>query len=248
MKRLITILFIIPLTVLGQINDNWDAVKVGSSDMKKIYVGNTLVWQKLPYYVDNGGLASSTGSTMNVSYPSGVSVGDGLILIFKIYAGDINAGSPPPAPSGWTIIGFYQDIGYDFYAAVYYRVPSSPLSGTVSLTNTYSSTINQNGIIYRYSNVNGADATLASVGMYYGYSFSITPTPGIDELGIITTVNFTSGEVSTSGDFVEDSKIVDSGTSVTTVALSKIGDGTQKTASYSVASFINFVMSGFSFY
>lgn len=46
MRKLITILLLLPFFAFSQINDNWDAVKVGTTDMSKIYVGSTLVWQK----------------------------------------------------------------------------------------------------------------------------------------------------------------------------------------------------------
>lgn len=47
MKKIITIaLMFISITGFSQITDTWDAVKVGSTDIGKIYVGSNLVWEK----------------------------------------------------------------------------------------------------------------------------------------------------------------------------------------------------------
>ncbi|WP_372651000.1 hypothetical protein [Draconibacterium sp.] len=46
MKNLLVGILLLPFFAVGQINDTWDAVKVGTTDMGKIYVGSTLVWQK----------------------------------------------------------------------------------------------------------------------------------------------------------------------------------------------------------
>lgn len=43
---LLKISILICFSSFGQINDTWDAVKVGTTDMQKIYVGSTLVWEK----------------------------------------------------------------------------------------------------------------------------------------------------------------------------------------------------------
>ena len=36
----------ISITGFSQINDTWDAVKIGTTDMSRIYVGEKLVWEK----------------------------------------------------------------------------------------------------------------------------------------------------------------------------------------------------------
>lgn len=44
MKAILLFLILVPGLCFGQITDNWDAVKVGETDISKIYVGEDLVW------------------------------------------------------------------------------------------------------------------------------------------------------------------------------------------------------------
>ena len=203
---------------------------------------------ELPSYANNGGLANSTTATINIPYPSGTSAGDGLILAFKIYSGDVNVGSPPSAPSGWTLLGYHMDIGFDYYYAFYYRLPTSGLSGSVTLTHTFSSPISQNGIIYRYVNVGGVNSSLTSVGTYYhSGTIDITATPDSGELGVILSIEFTTSTVTTGGTYHLDSKILDSSIgNVTFVATSITGSGTSENATF-LGGYIHGTLAGFSF-
>lgn len=130
MKALITTLLLFPIIVFGQITDTWDAVKVGTTDMSKIYVGNTLVWQKptdIPIaYKGSGGLASIVSTTLDVPIPSNSS-GNLLIMIVGV-----EATTTINTPSGWTLDDV--DSGYGSTFAVFHKFIISSESGTQPVT------------------------------------------------------------------------------------------------------------------
>lgn len=70
MKKIIAIaLLFISIISFSQINDTWDAVKIGTTDMSRIYVGDKLVWQKSDV-CEYGDLSNYNVIVINSSYAS----------------------------------------------------------------------------------------------------------------------------------------------------------------------------------
>ena len=136
-----------------------------------------------PDYVSNGGIASSDGTTFNVSYPSGVVSGDVLVMI--IAADTLNA---YPTISGWNFASVQntENGGY----AVYLRATTGSLSGSVTVSKTsYSKCF---GIIMRFSNASGwSDYAGTSVGEYCGAQTG-TISPDATQLGCIVSIYYST--------------------------------------------------------
>ena len=84
MKRLLLILFILPVIVFGQ-NDKWDAVYSGTTEISKIYKGEDIVWEKdsgvdttsfiMAFSIDDNSLTiplyNTTGYDMSIDWGDG---------------------------------------------------------------------------------------------------------------------------------------------------------------------------------
>jgi hypothetical protein len=232
MRKLITILLLLPFFAFSQINDNWDAVKVGTTDMSKIYVGSTLVWQKqvLPYYLDNGPMRYiSSSSTLELPMPNSVEDNQVAVAVITLIKSGTSTGEIS-TPTGWTRVAEYSVSTQ--YNALFAKSLDGGESASYNFTQTFSNFTEMWGAIFTYANATNFSGGGTS---FYQNSTGFTSLPTIanERLG----VNFCSiriGEtISISGDLSTDAILGGSGYGMTISATSLIGDGSQKTVTYS---------------
>lgn len=121
MKNLLIAILLLPLFAVGQINDTWEAVKVGTTDMGKIYVGSSLVWQKQAALIQYIGASSAYNQSASLSTGThaNTNVGDLLILILRTKHGVTYSS----APSGWST--YYEAPYMSFFypnVVVWYKI------------------------------------------------------------------------------------------------------------------------------
>ncbi|WP_319502579.1 hypothetical protein [uncultured Draconibacterium sp.] len=240
MKNLIIGLLLLPLFAVGQINDTWDAVKTGTTDMGKIYVGSTLVWAKPsqnPAYFGTGYMRfASSSSTMELPMPSSVSSNQVAVAVITLVKTGTSTGSIS-TPSGWAkVTEFTTSTNYNvlFAKSLNGSEPSS-----YDFTQTFSNFSYMWGAIFSYSNA--SNFTNATTGLYVnttGFSVNTTPTTGR------LCVNFCAipdGQtISVSGDYSTNVRLGGSGYGQTIAATSVLGDGSQKTVTYSWPTQVSF--------
>jgi len=124
-----------------------------------------------PIYVNNGGVGVTTGSSYTPGLPSGVSVGD--LLILEVVLGI--SGAVVPTPSGWTpIMNQYYALRTNSFA-VFYQVYAGGSAPTIT-GGTYIA-----AVISRFT---GARTTtpIGAIG-----TFNTGQTPTITSSGLTTT-------------------------------------------------------------
>lgn len=126
MKRLFLIFIFFPVFGFGQINDNWDAVKVGTDDISKIYVGVDLVWEKTVGELTfptvtaaaNYTFDDSDNQSITITIPHTVSVGDFIVIGVIATDGTAHQGL---TTEGYTLQGSLNESNYseiDIYSKV----------------------------------------------------------------------------------------------------------------------------------
>jgi len=160
MKNLIVILIFLPFVAFSQINDTWDAVKVGTTDMSKIYVGSDLVWEKASEtfeYLDNGGIAYNDATPyIDVPFPATVNSGDLLILILHIKQDDLYG--TITGQDGFTLIS-YRDNNDGTVVAWFYKIAAGSESGTVQINHNFYPTNGQAAAMFRYASPASVDVS-----------------------------------------------------------------------------------------
>lgn len=165
MKNLITVLLILLAGLAhAQINDDWSAVKVGDVDMAKMYVGETLVWQKTvsgaPAYVSAGAFTlTSNFDSISVPYPSSVSSGDFLVMF--VFKSLLNSAGSFGTPAGWAKVANTESSG-DLSVAMFVKYAGSSEPSSVTVT---ADGVEANGFfgrIHRYTGVNSYSNTSAT--------------------------------------------------------------------------------------
>jgi len=127
--------------------------------------------------------ASQTGSTLAVSFPSGLTAGDEMLMVVTWYA---TAARTLTAPSGWTAVKAYGDGTIRFEHNVYRKTASAGDVSAGSITLSWSGTIvaRTAGILRITGQVVGTEIAFSEIDSGFGggtgttpsYTTNITPT------------------------------------------------------------------------
>lgn len=186
-----------------------------------------------PYYYTTGGTGYSTVSDgyVTLDMPSGYA--SGQVAVAVIYIEKTSGTGSCTAPTGWTKLSEYATTTN--VVTWFAKVLDGSESSSYNFDNTYTTMTKHWGAIFSYENATGftSPSGFYTAGFYGpATTFDVTPTPTNNRLGVTFCAIPNDDLITVSGDFSQDVNTIDFGFNLSISAASVVGDGTQKTATF----------------